>query len=328
MVPLNKKVKKMKKIKVAILDDYQNITHKFGNWSSLENQIELTVINKYIGTDKDLDEQLADFEILCLMRERTPLPKKLICKLPNLKLVVTSGMWNASIDLEALKKRNIVCCGTDTKIHSTAELAWALIMIGWRGLQTEIGNMKDGKWQTTVGRGLKGNTIGIFGLGKQGLQVANFANAFGMKVIAWSHNLKKEDCDKVNVKYVSSSELFELSDILTIHTKLSDRTMGFIDKQKLSLMKKDALLVNTSRGPIIKEFDLIDALKNKVIGNAALDVFDIEPLPENHELRNIKNAILTPHIGYVSLEAYEKFFQGYILAITNFIKGKPINRIN
>ena len=317
----------MKKIKAAVLDDYQNITHKFANWSSLKNQIELSIINKYIGADTDLIDKLIDFEVLCLMRERTPLPEKLISKLPNLKLVITSGMWNASIDLEALKKRNIVCCGTDTKIHSTAELAWALIMVGWRGLQTEFDNMKSGNWQTRVGRGLKGHTIGIFGLGKQGLQVANFANAFGMNVIAWSHNLKKEDCEKVNVKYVSSSELFELSDILTIHTKLSDRTIGFIDKQKLSLMKKDSLLVNTSRGPIIKEDDLIYVLKNKVIGCAALDVFDIEPLPKNHELRNIKNVILTPHIGYVSQEAYELFFAGYIIAIKAFLDSKPINQI-
>ena len=317
----------MKKIKAAVLDDYQNITHKFANWSSLENQIELCIINKYIGADTDLIDKLIDFEVLCLMRERTPLPEKLISKLPNLKLVITSGMWNASIDLEALKKRNIVCCGTDTKVHSTAELTWALIMVGWRELQTEFDNMKNGNWQTTVGRGLKGHTIGIFGLGKQGLQVANFANAFGMNVIAWSHNLKKEDCEKVNVKYVSSSELFELSDILTIHTKLSDRTIGFIDKQKLSLMKKDSLLVNTSRGPIIKEDDLIYVLKNKVIGCAALDVFDIEPLPKNHELRNIKNVILTPHIGYVSQEAYELFFAGYIIAIKAFLDSKPINQI-
>ena len=317
----------MKKIKAAVLDDYQNITHKFANWSSLKNQIELSIIHKYIGADTDLIDKLIDFEVLCLMRERTPLPEKLISKLPNLKLVITSGMWNASIDLEALKKRNIVCCGTDTKVHSTAELTWALIMVGWRGLQTEFDNMKNGNWQTTVGRGLKGHTIGIFGLGKQGLQVANFANAFGMNVIAWSHNLKKEDCEKVNVKYVSSSELFELSDILTIHTKLSDRTIGFIDKQKLSLMKKDSLLVNTSRGPIIKEDDLIYVLKNKVIGCAALDVFDIEPLPKNHELRNIKNVILTPHIGYVSQEAYELFFAGYIIAIKAFLDSKPINQI-
>ena len=318
----------MKKIKVAVLDDYQNVTHKFANWKALDTKIELHIIDKYIGVDKNLVEQLIDFEVLCLMRERTPLTEDLINKLPNLKLVITSGMWNASIDLEALKKRNIICCGTDTKTNSTAELAWSLIMIGWRGLQTELQNMKDGNWQTTVGRGLKGNTLGIFGLGKQGLQVANFGKAFGMKVIAWSHNLTKEDCDKVDVQYVTSSELFQLSDILTIHTKLSDRTKNFIDKEKLETMKKDSLLVNTSRGPIIKEEDLLDALKNKVIGCAALDVYDIEPLPKNHLLRSMNNVILTPHIGYVSSEAYEKFFEGYVLAIEAFLNGKPINKIS
>jgi phosphoglycerate dehydrogenase-like enzyme len=318
----------MKKIKVAVLDDYQNVTHKFANWKPLEQKIELHIIDRYIGVDKNLVEQLMDFEVLCLMRERTPLTEDLINKLPNLKLVITSGMWNASIDLEALKKRNIICCGTDTKTNSTAELAWSLIMIGWRGLQTELQNMKDGNWQTTVGRGLKGNTLGIFGLGKQGLQVANFGKAFGMKVIAWSHNLTKEDCDKVDVQYVTSSELFQLSDILTIHTKLSDRTKNFIDKEKLETMKKDSLLVNTSRGPIIKEEDLLDALKNKVIGCAALDVYDIEPLPKNHLLRSMTNVILTPHIGYVSSEAYEKFFEGYVLAIEAFLNGKPINKIS
>ena len=318
----------MKKIKVAVLDDYQNVTRKFANWEALDLKIELHIIDKYIGVDKNLVEQLIDFEVLCLMRERTPLTEDLINKLPNLKLVITSGMWNASIDLEALKKRNIICCGTDTKTNSTAELAWSLIMIGWRGLQTELQNMKDGNWQTTVGRGLKGNTLGIFGLGKQGLQVANFGKAFGMKVIAWSHNLKKEDCDKVDVQYVTSAELFKLSDILTIHTKLSDRTINFINKEKLKTMKKNSLLVNTSRGPIIKEEDLLDALKNEVIGCAALDVYDIEPLPKNHLLRSMTNVILTPHIGYVSSEAYEKFFEGYVLAIEAFLNGNPINKIN
>ena len=317
----------MKKIKVAVLDDYQNVTHKFANWKTLNEKIELKVFNIYIGNDINLSQKLIDYDVLCLMRERTPLPEELINKLPNLKLVVTSGMWNASVDVDALKKRNIIFCGTDTKIHPTAELAWALIMNSWRGLQTEIQNMKEGNWQTTIGRGLKGNTLGIFGLGKQGLQVANYGKAFGMKVIAWSHNLKKEDCDKVNVEYVTSSDLFSLSNILTVHTKLSDRTRGYIDKEKLSLMKQDSVLVNTSRGPIIKEQDLIDALNNKIISFAALDVYDIEPLPKDNPLRKIKNIILTPHIGYVSSEAYEYFFNGYVDVITSFLMKKPINII-
>ena len=318
----------MEKIKVAILDDYQNVAHQFADWHSLDQKIELTIINKYIGNDHHLAEKLFKYDVLCLMRERTPLPEKLINKLPNLKLVITSGMWNASIDMNACKTRSIICCGTDSKIHSTAELAWALIMNSWRGLQNEIQNMKDGNWQTTIGRGLKGNVLGIFGLGKQGLQVANFGKAFGMKIIAWSHNLTKEDCEKVNVEYVSSSDLFSLSDVLTIHTKLSDRTRGYIDKDKLNLMKQRSIIVNTSRGPIIKESDLIDALNNQIIAGAALDVYDQEPLPKDHPIRNTKNTILTPHIGYVSSEAYELFFQGYLKVIESFLRGKTINQIN
>ena len=317
----------MEKIKVAILDDYQNVTHNFADWNSLSDKIDLKIFNEYIGNDNKLAEQLKDYDVLCLMRERTPLPKELINKLPNLKLVITSGMWNASIDTDELKARNITYCGTDTKIHPTAELAWALIMNSWRGLQIEIQNMKEGNWQTTIGKGLKGNTLGIFGLGKQGLQVANYGKAFGMKVIAWSHNLKQEDCEKVGVRYVNSTDLFKMSDILTIHTRLSDRTKGYIDKNNLRLMKKESVVVNTSRGPIINEKDLIDALNNKVISFAALDVYDQEPLPSEHILRRTKNVILTPHIGYVSFEAYEKFFSGYFDAIKAYINDKCINQI-
>ena len=318
----------MLKLKVAVLDDYQNVAHHFADWEKLSENIEIKVFNEYIGDDNNLSEKLFDFDVLCLMRERTPLPGTLIKKLLNLKLVITSGMWNASVDLESLKKKNIVYCGTETKIHSTAELTWALIMNSWRELQTEIQNMKDGNWQTTIGKGLKGNTLGIFGLGKQGLQVANYAKAFGMKVIAWSHNLRQEDCEKVGVEYVSSTDLLKMSDILTIHTRLSDRTRGYIDKNKLKLMKIGSVIVNTSRGPIIKEQDLINALNNEIISYAALDVYDKEPLPRDHILRKTKNLILTPHIGYVSKEAYEKFFEGYLKAIEAFLNQKPINRIS
>ena len=316
-----------KKLSVAILDDYQNVSHEFADWDKISEEIELDVFKNYIGQEKNLSNILFKYDVLCLMRERTPLPKILIDKLPNLKLVITSGMWNASIDADALKKRNIVYCGTDTKIHSTAELAWALIMNSWRGLQTEIENMKNGKWQTTIGRGLKGNTLGILGLGKQGKQVANFAKAFGMKVIAWSHNLSKEECKKIDIDYVESSDLFKMSDILTIHTRLSDRTKGYIDKDKLKLMKKKSVIVNTSRGPIINEQDLINALNDGTISCAALDVYDQEPLPKDHILRQTKNTILTPHIGYVSSEAYEKFFNGYLLAIQGFLNNSPVYQI-
>ncbi len=315
------------KLKVAILDDYQNVSREFANWDKLSDKIELDVYNEFIGKKEILSNILSKYDVLCLMRERTPLPKELINKLPNLKLVITSGMWNASVDSSELKKRNIVYCGTDTKIHSTAELAWALIMNSWRGLQTEIQNMKDGKWQTTIGRSLKGNTLGIFGLGKQGKQVANFGKAFGMKIIAWSHNLKEEECTNIDIEYVNSSDLFKFSDILTIHTRLSERTRGYIDRNKLKMMKKESVIVNTSRGPIINELDLISALNDGTISFAALDVYDQEPLPKDHILRRTKNTLLTPHIGYVSSEAYEKFFNGYFLAIDAFIRKNPRNII-
>ena len=315
-------------IKVAILDDYQNAANEFIDWNLLKNKINLKVFNDYIGKDDNLIEKLKEFDVLCLMRERTPLSKDLIEQLPNLKLVVTSGMWNASIDNVALKKRNITLCGTDTQVSPTAELTWMLIMIGWRGILTELENMRSGRWQTTIGRSLNGKTLGIFGLGKQGLQIANFGKAFGMKVIAWSHNLKKDDCKRAGVEYVNCLDLFKKSDILTIHTRLSDRTFGFVDMSKLNLMKKNSLLVNTSRGPIIKELDLITCLQNKSIGGAALDVFDIEPLPKDSNLRAIDNLILTPHIGYVSSESYTKFFKGYFLAIEAFIDGSHINVID
>jgi len=316
-----------KKLNVAILDDYQNVSHEFADWDKISEKIELDVFKNYIGKNKNLSDILLKYDVLCLMRERTPLPEELINKLPNLKLVITSGMWNASVNTNALKKRKIIFCGTDTNIHSTAELAWALIMNSWRGLQAEIENMKNGKWQTTVGKGLKGNTLGIFGLGKQGKQVANFAKAFGMNVIAWSHNLNEEECKKMSVKYAKSSDLFKMSDILTIHTRLSDRTRGYIDKDKLRLMKKNSIIINTSRGPIIKEQDLIKALNDGTISFAALDVYDQEPLPKDHILRQTKNTILTPHIGYVSAESYEKFFNGYLLAIQGFLNNSPINQI-
>ena len=317
-----------KKLNVAILDDYQNVSHEFADWDKISEKIELDVFNNYIGQEENLSKILFKYDVLCLMRERTPMPEELINKLPNLRLVITSGMWNASVDINALNKRKIIFCGTDTKTHSTAELAWALIMNSWRGLQAEIQNMKEGKWQTSIGRGLRGHTLGILGLGKQGKQVANFAKAFGMKVIAWSHNLNEEECEKINIEYVESSDLFKMSDILTIHTRLSERTRGYINKDNLKLMKKNSVIVNTSRGPIINELDLVNALNGGKISCAALDVYDQEPLPKNHILRTTKNTILTPHIGYVSSEVYEKFFSGYLLAIEAFLNKNPINQIN
>ena len=315
-------------LKVAVLDDYQNVTKKFGNWSELDGKINLKIFNKYFNNSVELVKCLSNFDVLCLMRERTILRSSVINKLPELKLVITTGMWNPSVDINALNKRKVVFCGTENRIESTAELSWLLTQVVWRNISQEFLNMKNGNWQTSIGRTLYGKTLGIFGLGKQGKQVARFGNAFGMNVIAWSHNLTKEICDLEKVTLVSSDEMFKISDVLSIHTKLSERTRGYVDKKKLKLMKKSSVLVNTSRGPIINEQDLINALNKGIISCAALDVYDQEPLPKDHILRKTKNTILTPHIGYVSSEAYEKFFSGYLLAIEAFINKSPINQIN
>ena len=315
-------------LKVAVLDDYQNVTKKFGNWEVLKDKIRLKIFNKYIENEESLIEKLSEFNVLCLMRERTKLSSNILDKLPNLKLVITSGMWNPSVDIQMLNKKKIVFCGTDNRFHSTAELSWLLSMLVWRGIKNEFENMENGKWQTEIGRSLFGKTLGIFGLGRQGKQVAKFGKAFGMNVIAWSHNLTKELCDVEEITFVTEEELFKKSDIFSIHTKLSERTRGFINTEKISQMKKSSIIINTSRGPIIKETDLLHCLENKNISGAGLDVYDIEPLPENHKLRKMArklNLVLTPHIGYVSAETYEKFHEGYILAIKAFINKKPIN---
>ena len=318
-------------LNVAVLDDYQNVTKKFGNWSELEGEINLKIFNKYFDDSNELVKYLSDFDVLCLMRERTSLSSSIINQLPNLKLVITTGMWNPSVDKEALNKRKIVFCGTENRIESTAELSWLLTQVVWRNISQEFVNMKNGDWQTSIGRTLYGKTLGIFGLGKQGKQVAKFGNAFGMNVIAWSHNLTKEICDLEKVTLVSSDEMFKISDVLSIHTKLSERTRGFIDHSKIQMMKKTAIIINTSRGPIINEKDLINSIKNHLISGVGLDVYDVEPLPEKHEFRELSNnynVVLTPHLGYVSSETYEKFHQGYVDAIISYINGKPINVLN
>ncbi len=318
-------------LNVAVLDDYQNVTKKFGNWSELDDKINLKVFNKYFENSDELVKNLLDFDVLCLMRERTVLTACIINKLPRLKLVITTGMWNPSVDTNALNKRKIVFCGTENRIESTAELSWLLTQIVWRNISQEFVNMKNGDWQTSIGRTLYGKTLGIFGLGKQGKQVARFGNAFGMNVIAWSHNLTKNACEIENVNFVSSEEMFKTSDVLSIHTKLSDRTKGFIDYKKIQMMKKGSIIINTSRGPIINEKDLIFAIKNFIISGVGLDVYNIEPLPENHELRQLSkdyNVVLTPHLGYVSSETYSKFHQGYVDDIKAFINEKPINVLN
>jgi D-3-phosphoglycerate dehydrogenase len=314
-------------MKVAILDDYQNVSLILGNFEKLKNDFDFQVFNQSFENEDDAIEKLKDFEILLVMRERTPITKKIIKNLKELKLIITSGMRNKSIDLVTAKEKNILVCGTDSNSNSTAELTWALILSLVRNIREESENMYQGYWQTTLGYELKGKTLGIIGLGKIGSQVAKVGIAFGMNVIAWSENLKLSVAKNNQVLAVTKEELLEKSDFVTIHTVLSDRTKNLITKKDLELMKETAFLINTSRGSIVNEFDLVEALEKNIIAGAGLDVYDIEPLPENHKLRFLPNALLLPHLGYVTKENYEIFYSQMFENLQAFKDGKPIRII-
>ena len=314
-------------MKVAILDDYQNVSLILGNFEKLKNDFDFQVFNQSFENEDDAIEKLKDFEILLVMRERTPITQKIIKNLKELKLIITSGMRNKSIDLVTAKEKNILVCGTDSNSNSTAELTWALILSLVRNIREESENMYQGYWQTTLGYELKGKTLGIIGLGKIGSQVAKVGIAFGMNVIAWSENLKLSVAKDNQVLAVTKEELIEKSDFVTIHTVLSDRTKNLITKKDLELMKETAFLINTSRGSIVNEFDLVEALEKNIIAGAGLDVYDIEPLPENHKLRFLPNAFLLPHLGYVTKENYEIFYSQMFENLQAFKDGKPIRII-
>jgi D-3-phosphoglycerate dehydrogenase len=314
-------------MKVAILDDYQNVSLILGNFEKLKNDFDFHIFNQSFENEDDAIEKLKDFEILLVMRERTPITKKIIKNLKELKLIITSGMRNKSIDLVTAKEKNIFVCGTDSNSNSTAELTWALILGLVRNIREEAENMYQGYWQTTLGYDLKGKTLGIIGLGNIGSQVAKIGIAFGMNVIAWSENLKLSIAKNNQVLAVTKEELLEKSDFVSIHTVLSDRTKNLIIKKDLGLMKETAFLVNTSRGPIVNEFDLVEALEKNIIAGAGLDVYDIEPLPENHKLRFLPNALLLPHLGYVTKENYEIYYSQMFENLQAFKEGKPIRII-
>ena len=314
-------------MKVAILDDYQNVSLILGNFEKLKKDFDFYVFNQPFENEDSIIEQLKDFEVLLIMRERTPITKKIISNLKNLKLIITSGMRNKSIDFTTAKEKKIIVCGTDSNSNSTTELTWALILGLARNLKEEADNMYQGYWQTTLGYELKGKTLGIMGLGKIGSQVSKVALAFGMNVIAWSENLKLSVAKDNQVLAVTKEELLKKSDFITIHTILSDRTKNLITKRDLELMKESAFLINTSRGPIVNEFDLVEALEKNIIAGAGLDVYNIEPLPENHKLRFLSNALLLPHLGYVTKENYEVFYTQMFENLKSFAEGKPIRVI-
>jgi D-3-phosphoglycerate dehydrogenase len=314
-------------MKVAILDDYQNVSLILGNFEKLKKDFDFQVFNQPFENEDNVIEQLKDFEVLLAMRERTPITKKIILNLKNLKLIITSGMQNKSIDFLTAKEKKIIVCGTDSYSNSTTELTWALILGLARNLREETENMYQGYWQTTLGHELKGKTLGIIGLGKIGAQVSKVALAFGMNVIAWSENLKLSVAKDNHVLAVTKEELLKKSDFISIHTVFSDRTKNLIAKKDLELMKETAFLINTSRGPIVNEFDLVEALEKNTIAGAGLDVYDIEPLPENHKLRFLPNAFLLPHLGYVTKENYEVFYSQMFENLKAFKEGKPIRVI-
>jgi phosphoglycerate dehydrogenase-like enzyme len=312
----------------AVLDDYQNVALKMADWSKLTGDADVTVFNERLGDEAAVARALQGFGIVCVMRERTPFPRSLIEKLPDLKLIVTTGLKNASIDIAAAKERGIAVCGTEGAKHPTAELAIGLMIDLARSISVENARMKAGEaWQATVGADLYGHTLGVIGLGNLGQRVARVAQAFGMNVIAWSQNLTPERCKEHGVGYATKADLFQQSDFISIHMVLSDRTRGLVDKTDLAMMKPTAYLINTSRGPIIDEAALVAALQNKTIAGAGLDVFDVEPLPRDHVLRTLPNVVLTPHLGYVTQDGYRIFYSGTVEAVRAWLDGKPIRVI-
>jgi phosphoglycerate dehydrogenase-like enzyme len=309
---------------IAILDDYQNVALKMADWSRLQANHRITVFDKPFKNQDEVAKALAGFEIVNIMRERTPFPRALFERLPDLKLLITTGPRNASVDVKAANERGIVVCGTDAGGHATAELAFGLILSLARNLPTEFNNMREGRWQTTLGNDIRGKTLGLLGLGKLGGEVAKFGKAFGMNLIAWSQNLTPERAAEIGAQRVDKDELFRRADYISVHLVLSDRSRGLVGARELGLMKPTASIVNTSRGPIIDAGALAAALKEKRIAGAALDVYDTEPLPADHPLRSEPRAVLTPHIGYVTEESYRVFFDGVIGAIEGWLAGKHI----
>ena len=314
-------------LKVAILDDYQNVSQQFVDLKKLSGKYEIKIFSEPFADEADAIEKLAKFEALLIMRERTPITKNLIENLTKLKFIITSGLRNKSIDLDTAKKRKIVVSGTESNTNPTPELTWALILGLARNLKEEIDNMYQGYWQTSVGVELKGKILGLIGLGKVGTQVAKVGKAFGMQVMAWSENLNLDICKELDVLPCSKEDLIKNSDFLSIHVQGGERYKNCITLKEMDKMKKTSFLINTSRGPIINEDDLIIALSTNVIAGAGLDVYEKEPLSENNKLRFLPNALLTPHIGYVTAENYHVYFTQMIESLEACVNGEPIRVI-
>jgi phosphoglycerate dehydrogenase-like enzyme len=310
-------------MKVAILDDYQNVALRLADWSAVARHAQITVFNDHVADPAAVVERLRPFDVVCVMRERTPLPREILQQLPRLKLIASTGPRNASIDMRAAAERGILVTSTGYESTPTIELTWALILASARQLVREAGSVRDGGWQTSLGANLRGKCLGVLGLGNIGKEVARIGLAFGMTAIAWSQNLTTQVASDAGASLVDKQALFRHADIVTVHLILSRRTAGLVGAAELALMKPTAWLINTSRGPIVEEAALIEALEARRIAGAAIDVFDAEPLPADHPFRKLDNVLTTPHIGYVTEELYRTFYGDAAASIAAWLNTNP-----
>jgi phosphoglycerate dehydrogenase-like enzyme len=313
-----------KLVQIAVLDDYQGVALQSADWAPLTDKAEITVFRDHLANQTAVIERLKPFEVVCAMRERTPLTREILEQLPDLKLIASTGFRNASIDLIAASERGITVCNTGYSAHGAIEMTWALILAMLRNIPAEFASVQSGNWQTSVGGDLAGKTIGLVGLGNIGSSMARIAHAFGMNIIAWSQNLTRESAEKQGALLVSKKELFRTADIVTVHLVLSPRTKGVVGAAELGSMKPTAYFINTSRGPVVDETALINALENKAIAGAALDVYEIEPLPASHPYRSLDRLLVTPHIGFVTEETYKIFYRDTVENIIAWLAGTPV----
>jgi phosphoglycerate dehydrogenase-like enzyme len=314
-------------IRVAVLDDYQCVAESLADWDALTGRAEVAFFHDHQADPDQVVSRLLPFDVVCLMRERTPMPAAVIDALPRLRMIITTGMGNASVDVDAAHARGISVCGTEMSGPDTAELSWLLAASLLRGFVDEAASVRTGGWQHAVGRRISGATIGLLGLGNIGGAVARYAHAFGMEVLAWSQNLTPERADEYGARHVSEDELFSRSDVVSIHVRLSDRTRGLVTAHHLQLLGPEGYLVNTSRGPIVIEQDLVHALDSGIIAGAAIDTFDVEPLPAEHPLRTAPHALPTPHIGYVTRESYAQCYAQTLEDVVAWLDGSPVRVI-
>ena len=315
-------------MRVAVLDDYQNVATIMADWTVLPSDVTVTCFTDHITDPAALGERLKGYEIVCIMRERTPFTRDVIERLTDCKLLVTTGMRNASLDVQACTDNGIVVCGTGGTVHATPELAFAMILSLARNIPREDAAMRQGRWQLGVGLGLKGRTLGLLGLGRLGSMVAKYAQAFDMNLIAWSQNLTAEAAAEKGVRRVEKDELFQQSDFISVHLVLSDRSRGIVGRRELELMKSSAFIVNTSRGPIIDEDALADALAAGTIAGAGIDTFSQEPVAKTNRFLDLPNTVLTPHLGYVTAETYEMFYGDTVECVAAWLKGEPVRVLN